>query len=427
MRFYTLLFAVGALACGRTSEIAADDGTGGSAGSAGSSGGSGGSSGAGASGGSGGSSGSAGSSGSGGSSGSAGSSGLDLTHYHSCELPTGALRYGVYKADPARDLCFLLVVGNQDPTFSAIQVSPSGLGVEGAHVWQGAATCGDYPQPATGAVSADGGTGTVSVTPSGTPAEVELDVTLTFPQNQSWVPASEQLDPAGTIVAGFDCASCNQKADAYANLLETSTKPGGGPNGCTSVVRLDYATRTPLWHTVVCDILDPTNEATARATAEAMLDMMPGSSLLSGPSTDQWLFRGPVNTAIPEGDRIVATVSARTGTLTFGGNSAWFGVGDAKHPTNYKPGSELGGGCPALARPAARGFTALENVKKVELDAAEVDQVMDTVWATALPQGIQSAWGHGAFDAMVVLYPKTLGFSPETSEYVVLVNHGWLE
>jgi hypothetical protein len=52
---------------------------------------------------------------------------------------------------------------------------------------------------------------------------------------------------------------------------------------------------------------------------------------------------------------------------------------------------------------------------------------MDAVWATAMPQGIQSSWGSPAFDAMVIAYPKTLGFDPASTEYVVLVNHGWLE
>src|SRR5688572_24568614 len=156
MRFSNLLWTLTLLACGKTSEIAAiDDAGGGSGGASDGGGGNGGSTG--------------GTAGNGGGVGGASTGGTgagtaqDLTHYHGCELPTGAIRYAIYKADPTRDLCFQIVIASTSAPFHDIEVVPEDFGVEGAHVWQGASSCGNnWPVP-SGAIAATGGTGKIEI------------------------------------------------------------------------------------------------------------------------------------------------------------------------------------------------------------------------------------------------------------------------
>ena len=62
---------------------------------------------------------------------------------------------------------------------------------------------------------------------------------------------------------------------------------------------------------------------------------------------------------------------------------------------------------------------------EVQLDEEAV-LARDAVWGTALPDGLSKS-GY-VFDAMVLLYPPTVGdFDPQVAEWVVLVNSGWLE
>ena len=56
----------------------------------------------------------------------------------------------------------------------------------------------------------------------------------------------------------------------------------------------------------------------------------------------------------------------------------------------------------------------------------EAKMALEKVWNSALPIGL--AKGGYIFDAMVLLYPRTVGaLNPATAEWIVLVNSGWLE
>jgi hypothetical protein len=417
--FSSLLCLVTLLGCGRTSEIAAID----DAGAGGATGGTGGV----ASGGSGGTAGSGGSGGTstGGTSGSGGSgagSAQDLRYFHGCELPTGAIRYGIYQPDPVRDLCFMLVVGSPNPTFADIEVVEE-LGVENAYAWQGADTCGNFP-PAAGAVDAIGGSGTVTFSPIlVNPPLVTVDVTLEFPSGPSWLPASEKLQSGDEIALGFDCSSCNDRAGAYQSAIEQAVTAGGG-TGCTSLVRLDYAKLNVISHQLSCSGHDEVSEAEAEATAISALVMAPDPTVLTGADeTEHFVFRGVHATPIPEADRLAAAVNQNNGNVSFGVRMGWTSPGGVEIPTNWLAGKELGGGCTSPSLPATRRGFALDAADAM-LAPSELDRVIAKAFSTAMSKGIDGAWGGVPHvDAVVLRYSPGLGFDEPAAEYVVIVNH----
>jgi hypothetical protein len=86
---------------------------------------------------------------------------------------------------------------------------------------------------------------------------------------------------------------------------------------------------------------------------------------------------------------------------------------------------ELGPGCgkPNRKLPPSRGF---DLVSGMPLAQADVDAALEVVWGTALPEGL--AKGAYVFDAVVLLYPRSVGaFEPSSAEWIVLVHSGWLE
>lgn len=414
-RFPSLLWMLTLLGCGRVNEIAAID----DAGTA--SGGTSGSSGNGGSAGSGGDGGAAGAGS--GSGGTGATTAVDLTHYHACELPTGALRYGVYKTDPARDLCFQVVVSSTSLQFDDIQVSPDDFNVESAHVWQGASTCGNWPATET-AVAAIGGSGSIEVSPILTsPPKLDVDVTLEFPALPSWVPASEPVKPGKLLSLGYDCATCAERVSAYKTLVQdTLLAAGAGASACTSMLRFDYQSLELFAHAVQCGPFVGATESQARQTAQTMLGMAAGSTLLSGPlPEDQFVFRGTHATPIPEADGIGAAVSYKTGLLAFGVRLGWSSPGGVEYPTDWRLGSELGGGCPTPQLPNnPRGFDLNQSKP---LPVGEVDAVVAKAFATAMPQGIIESWGFAGMDAVVLRYSPGLAFDATNAEYVILVNH----
>ena len=61
------------------------------------------------------------------------------------------------------------------------------------------------------------------------------------------------------------------------------------------------------------------------------------------------------------------------------------------------------------------------------LDPQQVTAALKTVWTTALPAGLGKV--SYLFDNVVLLYPRSVGGSPDfgTTEWIVLVNAGFLE
>jgi hypothetical protein len=190
---------------------------------------------------------------------------------------------------------------------------------------------------------------------------------------------------------------------------------------CTTIVRLAYTSLAPKGWQVVCGKYAFVDEATARATAESATGFGQSGALLGGPAPeDEWvLWEAP-------GDfGGVGVVSARSGLAVFGGGIVWDGAGQISHPGDWRDAASLGFGCASsgLGYLPARGFDLQSGGS---LDASAVSSALSVVFASALPVGL--ALAHSAFDAVVLLYPPTVGaLDPEVAEYVALVNSGWLE
>jgi hypothetical protein len=190
---------------------------------------------------------------------------------------------------------------------------------------------------------------------------------------------------------------------------------------CTTIVRLAYTSLAPKGWQVVCGKYAFVDEATARATAESATGFGQGGALLGGPTPeDEWvLWEAP-------GDfGGVGVVNARSGLAVFGGGIIWMGSGQISHPSDWRDAASLGFGCGSsgLGYLPARGFDLQSGGS---LDASAVSSALSVVFSSALPVGL--AMAHSAFDAVVLLYPPTVGaLDPEVAEYVVLVNSGWLD
>ncbi len=233
-----------------------------------------------------------------------------------------------------------------------------------------------------------------------------------------WVPLT-LLGVAGALFLGSDgCPGapedCQPAIDALAS--EMYEKIGS----CTAVVRLDYQTRAVLAYQLFCGPYTTLTEKEARVTAEEDTGYGLDDLMLSPDSpSDEWVFYEP-----PGDFGGVGVVSARNGLSVFGGSIIWLGTGEITYPTEWRPSSELGSGCdPAGGIPRARGYDLAAGS---ELSDEEVAAAVDAVLDTAIPGAM---WQGGyVFDAVVLLYPRTLGaFDPTQAEWVVLVNGGWLE
>jgi hypothetical protein len=206
---------------------------------------------------------------------------------------------------------------------------------------------------------------------------------------------------------------CQARADAIAQQV-------GGAQACTALVRLDYGTKAIKGYRLLCAPYGVTTEAAARATAQADTGFGQTGQLLSGPQPmDHWVFWNPAGDFGGTG-----VVSVRSGTSMFGGSTVWGGAGDITYPTSFDPPEQLGLGCNSQApKPTSRGFDLGGGQP---LGAGDVSAAIDVVWSTALPDGL---WKNSyVFDAMVLLYPRSVGaVDPTSTEYIVLVDTGWLE
>jgi len=187
---------------------------------------------------------------------------------------------------------------------------------------------------------------------------------------------------------------------------------------CTAIVRLDYLTLKQLGHAFVCGGASSLNEAQARATASADVELPYTSDigegdLLSGSSpNDAWVFYQS-----PGDFGGVAAVSAVSGLTVFAGSIVWSGTGEAAYPKDWSS-TDLGTECYAEEPPIpVRGFDLSENGK-----LANAAQIAEPVLRSALIPAFKAKGGH-AETALVLLYPRTVGaFDPTVAEYVVLVN-----
>lgn len=191
MRFGLAAFTFGLLfGCGAEVRVTDDDGTAGSSGD-----------GAAPSNG--------GSPGNGGESGNGGAPPTETAQYSGEYLPTGALRFAVYKSVPARDVCAVMVVGQlgEQGPFD-ISVDAAGWLVESVHVLQGAADCGPGSQvawpPGPGAVTASAAEGGLSLESPMFPCSAAFQVVADFPPDQPWVQPQEDFNGGVDLDVGCD-------------------------------------------------------------------------------------------------------------------------------------------------------------------------------------------------------------------------------
>ncbi|MFT3771383.1 MAG: hypothetical protein QM820_38710 [Minicystis sp.] len=189
---------------------------------------------------------------------------------------------------------------------------------------------------------------------------------------------------------------------------------------CTAVVRLDYVSRKILGFEVMCAHYAAIDETAARAVAQADTGQgQSGQSIAGALPEDEWVFwqsAGDFGGA--------AAVSRRNGTSVFGGTVVWGGKGDITYPKSWQPPSAIGEGCGAPdPNFKARGFDLGGGQKLAD---ADVQAALAVVQSTAVPAAL---WQGGyLFDAMVLLYPRTVGaMDPAAAEWIVLLNSGWLE
>jgi len=189
---------------------------------------------------------------------------------------------------------------------------------------------------------------------------------------------------------------------------------------CTVVLRLNYNTHALIAHQVICGSYGPVDEASARETAQADAGYGEMAQLISSSSPeDFYVFRQML------GDfGGTAAVSAKTGKTVFGGSIIWSGTGEITHPTSWRDPAELGQGCGLNdSIPIVQGY---DLVQSEALGAQDLQDAMNVVGQTVVIPAFQQ--GGYIFNAIVMLYPRSVGlFNPETAEWIVLVQGGWLD
>ncbi len=187
---------------------------------------------------------------------------------------------------------------------------------------------------------------------------------------------------------------------------------------CTVVVRLDYQTFALLGWQLICAPYGASDEANARATAQADTGFgAAGARLSPSPPEDEWVFwEAPTDLGG------AAAVSARTGRTVFGGSIIWNGTGDLTYPTTWRPPPATG--CADLGPIQSTGYDLDSGA--AGLPAADLDAALAVVRSSPFPAAL---WTGGyVFDAVVLRYPRSVGdFIPDTAEWIVLLNGGWLE
>lgn len=198
--------------------------------------------------------------------------------------------------------------------------------------------------------------------------------------------------------------------------------PDARMGSCTAVVRLDYDSLSVVGHTFVCGPYGGGDEAAARARADADATFPSaagagqGRLLLDGSrGGGEWIFYQS-----PSDFGGAAAVSARNGLTVFAGSIVWAGAGKLLVPSQWST-SEIGRDCP-LRMVSMRGFDLRSGT---EFQNGEWSAPAQVVLSSAIPYAMESVGG--VFDAVVLLYPRTVGvFEPSRAEYVVLLNGGAL-
>lgn len=228
--------------------------------------------------------------------------------------------------------------------------------------------------------------------------------------------AAGSAGSAGSAGAGGSGgAACQALSEAIAG--ETS-----GVKTCSTVVRLDYESLDILGFQIICGSYAQVNETKARQTAQTDTGYGSAGSMLSPPNPeDAYVFY-----EAPGDFGGAAVVNARNGLSVFGGSIVWSGTGEITYPSTWRPAEELGPDCTPTVNalpPTARGYDLDAGAP---LDSADVEDPLSAAWVTALPDGL---WQVGyVFDAVVVMYPRTVGmFDPASAEWIVMLNSGWLE
>jgi hypothetical protein len=163
-------------------------------------------------------------------------------------------------------------------------------------------------------------------------------------------------------------------------------------------------------------------EAAARATADAAATFPnaqaagQGELLLAGNTMgSEWIFYQS-----PSDFGGASAVSTRSGLTVFAGSIVWSGTGTLLVPSQWNT-SDLGSGCPSVMFPV-RGFDLRSGT---EFKNGEYRAAVDVVFGTAIPSAMAKLGG--VFEAVVLLYPRTVGaFDPTHAEYIVLLNGGAL-
>jgi hypothetical protein len=209
-------------------------------------------------------------------------------------------------------------------------------------------------------------------------------------------------------------ADCMNRAIAIANQI-------GLPGSCTAVVRLDYKSQKLLGHAFVCGKYQSSDEASVRKKASVEI-LYPyaspaGDGTLLSPSQpeDEWVLFTP---ASDFGG--TTAISARTSLVAFAGTTVAMGTGSILSPSAWDT-TDVGHGCPGHPNLPIRSYDLTNGTS-----FPTPTNVVEAVLTTAIPSALERMGG--LFDGVVLLYPRTLeGFDPDTTEYIVLLNGGWLE
>lgn len=210
--------------------------------------------------------------------------------------------------------------------------------------------------------------------------------------------------------------------ESIAAELAMQVGPSAQTGTCTAVVRVDYTSLKVLGHTFVCGPYNGGGEEMARATADAAATFPNaqaaghGKLLLAGNLVgSEWIFYQS-----PSDFGGASAVSSRSGLTVFAGSIVWAGTGTLLVPSAWST-SELGTGCPSVMFPS-RGFDLSSGT---EFKNGEYRAAVDVVFGTAIPAAMAKLGG--VFEAVVLLYPRTVGvLDPKRAEYIVLLNGGAL-
>jgi hypothetical protein len=122
-------------------------------------------------------------------------------------LPTGAIRFAILKALPAKDLCFMVVVmGSSGQGMYSIE-TPKEWRVETIRAVKGTKYCDEagvspWPPPEVSELAVDGA-GVIDFVPGQVgPCEVSIHAKLFFTAAAPWVPTQEAMDADGIPVEG---------------------------------------------------------------------------------------------------------------------------------------------------------------------------------------------------------------------------------